>query len=382
MNPITNDKFCWVRRTQLRLSWSRLALRSRPAQSDVASAESLSDSQTTLARPSELITLQLALPVTVSTCGHCVEDFTSFSCFLIMNPSGHTDEISIATMKGLGMRLKDKVALVTGGNSGIGLETAKLFVAEGARVAITGRDQETLEAAGKELGETAVVIKVDLADLPAMEGAILETVKKLGDLDVIFANAGTSSFTPLGTTSPELFEEVLRVNVTSTFFLVQTCLPFLNSGSSIIFNSSVQNINGRPGLSAYAASKAGLRVMARVMASELSPRGIRVNVVSPGSIDTPLWDGVLSHGQERRDLFNAIKKGIPLGRMGNPREVANAVLFLASDESSFIQASEIVVDGGSTGAPLGAPIYRTISTNGNQTAESAKDAPELVGNRN
>lgn len=256
------------------------------------------------------------------------------------------------------MRLEDKVAFITGGNSGIGLATAKRFLAEGAKVAITGRNRKTLDAAALELGPEVLVIKVDVTDLTAMEEAIAATVKKFGKLDVIFANAGTGSFTPIGKTSFKVFDEILRVNVTSIFFLVQSCLPYLNERASIILNSSVQNVNGRPGLSAYAASKAAVRTMARVMASELSPRGIRINVVTPGSVNTPIWDTAVSDKQDKDALFKSIEKGIPMGRIGDPVEVANAVLFLASQESSFIQASEIVVDGGATGAPLGAPIYR------------------------
>lgn len=256
------------------------------------------------------------------------------------------------------MRLKGKVALITGGNSGIGLATAKLFVAEGARVAITGRNQKTLDTAALELGSETLVMQVDVTDLPAMEKSIAATVERFGNLDVVFANAGVGHFTPVGSTSFESFEEVLRVNVTSTFFIVQACLPYLNKGASVIFNSSVQSVNGRPGLSAYAASKAAVRTMARVMASELSPRGIRINVVSPGAVDTPIWDAVEPNAEEKSALYEALGRTIPLGRVGNPMEVANAVLFLASHESSFIQASEIVVDGGATGAPLGAPIYR------------------------
>lgn len=256
------------------------------------------------------------------------------------------------------MRLKDKVALITGGNSGIGLATARRFLAEGARVAITGRNQKRLNAAALELGSEALIVNADVKDLPAMERAIAATVKRFGRLDIVFANAGNGHYTPLGSTSVETFEEVLRVNVTSTFFIVQACLPYLNKGASIIFNSSVQNVNGRPGLSAYAASKGAVRTMARVMASELSPRGIRINVVSPGSVDTPIWDASVSSSEGKGALFQKLEKGIPLGRVGDPTEVANAVVFLASDESSFIQASEIVVDGGATGAPLGAPIYQ------------------------
>jgi NAD(P)-dependent dehydrogenase (short-subunit alcohol dehydrogenase family) len=256
------------------------------------------------------------------------------------------------------MRLEGKVALITGGNSGIGLATAKLFLAEGAKVSIIGRNQKTLDAAALELGPEALVMKADVTDLSAMERSIAATVKRFGNLDVVFANAGTGSFTPVGSTSFKCFDEILRVNVTSTFFIVQACLPYLNQGASVVFNSSVQNVNGRPGLSAYAASKAAVRTMARVLASELSPRGIRVNVVSPGAVDTPIWEAAVPRGEEKGAFYRKVERGIPLGRMGDPMEVASAVLFLASDESSYMQASELVVDGGATGAPLGAPIYR------------------------
>jgi NAD(P)-dependent dehydrogenase (short-subunit alcohol dehydrogenase family) len=241
------------------------------------------------------------------------------------------------------MRLKGKVALITGGNSGIGLAAAKLFVAEGARVAIIGRNQKTLDAAALELGSETFAMRVDVTDLQAMEKSIVELVKRFGNLDVVFANAGIGFFTPVGSTSFEAFDAILRVNVTSTFFLVQACLPYLNNNASVILSSSVQNVNCRPGLSAYAASKAAVKVMARVMASELSPRGIRINVVSPRAVDTPVWDVAVSNAEEKDALYRKWERGIPLGRVGDPTEVANAVLFLASRESSFVQASEIVV---------------------------------------
>jgi NAD(P)-dependent dehydrogenase (short-subunit alcohol dehydrogenase family) len=256
------------------------------------------------------------------------------------------------------MRLLNKVALITGGNSGIGLETAKLFVAEGAKVTITGRNQETLDAAAEELGPNALVYQADVSDLPAMRRVIGATVELFGGLDILFANAGTGSPTPVGEAEVETFEEILKVNVTSTFFLVQAAEQYLNPSASIIFNGSQMSLNGRPGFSAYAASKGALRAMSRVMASELSPRGIRVNVLTTGSTDTPLWASVASTPEEKAALYGKIAQTIPLGRINNAADVAKAVLFLASDDSSFIQAAEIVIDGGATGAPLGAPIDR------------------------
>ena len=256
------------------------------------------------------------------------------------------------------MRLKNKTAFITGGNSGIGLATAKLFVAEGARVAITGRNQTTLEAAAKELGPNAIAIVADANDVAATERAVAEAVKKFGKLDIVFANAGIPGSTPIGGTTLEAFESVIRTNITSVFFTVQAAVPHLNDGGSIILNGSVISVLGNPGYAAYAASKAGVRGMARVMASELAPRGIRVNVVAPGAAKTPIWNGAAPTAEAFAVLDQRISRSIPLGRLGEAEEVAKTVLFLASDDASNVNGAEIFVDGGSTGAPAGAPIYR------------------------
>src|SRR5438132_1772633 len=190
------------------------------------------------------------------------------------------------------VRLAKKTAFITGGNSGIGLATAKLFVAEGAQVAITGRNKETLEAAAKELGPNAVAIVADATDIAATEAAIRQAVEKFGKLDVVFANAGIAGGTPLGAATLETFEKVIRTNITAVFFTVQAAVPHLNDGASIILNGSGISLLGNAGYAAYAASKAGVRAMARVMASELSSRRIRVNVVAPGGTATPIWDRV------------------------------------------------------------------------------------------
>ena len=256
------------------------------------------------------------------------------------------------------MRLANKTALITGGNSGIGLATAKLFVAEGARVAITGRNKATLEAAAKELGPNALAIVADATDIPATEAAIQRTVEKFGKLDIVFANAGIPGNTPIGGTTLAAFESVIRTNLTAVFFTVQAAAPHLNDGASIILNGSVISVLGNPGYSAYAASKAGVRAMARVMASELSPRGIRVNVVAPGAARTPIWNGAAPTPEAYAALDKRISRAIPLGRLGEAEEIAKTVLFLASDDASNIQGAEIFVDGGTTGSPAGAPIYR------------------------
>jgi NAD(P)-dependent dehydrogenase (short-subunit alcohol dehydrogenase family) len=256
------------------------------------------------------------------------------------------------------MRLKNKTALITGGNSGIGLETAKLFVAEGARVIITGRNQATLDAAAKELGADALALAADATDVPALEAAIGRGVEKFGKLDIVFANAGIAGGTPVGGTKLEAFEQVLRTNVTAVFFTVQAAVAHMNDGGSIILNGSVISVLGNPGYAAYAASKAGVRAMARVMASELSPRGIRVNVVAPGAIRTPIWGQAIATPEAEKAFEARIGRTTPLGHIGEPEHVAKTVLFLASDDAAHIQGQELFVDGGATASPAGAPIYR------------------------
>jgi NAD(P)-dependent dehydrogenase (short-subunit alcohol dehydrogenase family) len=256
------------------------------------------------------------------------------------------------------MRLKDRTALITGGNSGIGLATARLFVAEGARVVITGRNQETLEAAARELGPNGLAVVADATDIAATEKAIEQAVTTFGKLDIVFANAGIAGSTPIGGTMLAAFESVLRTNITSVFFTVQAAAPHLNDGASVILNSSVISVLGNPGYAAYAASKAGVRAMGRVMASELAPRGIRVNVVSPGAAKTPIWNGAAPTAEAFAVLDKRISLSVPLGRLGEAEEVAKTVLFLASDDASNVNGAEIFVDGGTTGSPAGAPIYR------------------------
>src|SRR5665213_2142786 len=256
------------------------------------------------------------------------------------------------------MRLANKTAFITGGNSGIGLATARVFVAEGAKVIITGRNKETLEAVARELGPNALAIVADATDIAATEAAIKKGVEKFGKLDVVFANAGIAGGTPLGSATLATFENVLRTNVTAVFFTVQAALPHLNDGASIILNGSVISVLGNPGYAAYAASKAGVRAMARVMASELSPRNIRVNVVSPGAVRTPIWGAATATPEAEKAFEKRIGMTTPLGRIGEPDHIAKTVLFLASDDSAHVQGQELFVDGGSTASPAGAPIYR------------------------
>jgi NAD(P)-dependent dehydrogenase (short-subunit alcohol dehydrogenase family) len=255
-------------------------------------------------------------------------------------------------------RLAGKTALITGGNSGIGFATAKLFVDEGAKVIITGRNQATLDQAAKALGPNALAVVADATDIAATEAAIKKGVDKFGKLDIVFANAGIPGQTPVGGTTLAAFENVIRTNITSVFFTVQAAVAQMNDGGSIILNGSVISVLGNPGYSAYAASKAGVRAMARVMASELSPRGIRVNVVAPGAAKTPIWNGAAPTADAFEALQKRIERSTPLARMAEADHIAKTVLFLASDDSVHVQSVEIFVDGGSTGSPAGAPIYR------------------------
>ena len=259
---------------------------------------------------------------------------------------------------GLLMKLANKVAWITGGNSGIGLATARLFVSEGARVAITGRNPKTLQLAADELGKNALALQADAADVEATERAVDRITKEFGNLDIVFANAGFHEITPVGQTSVEQFERIIRANLTGVFFTIQAAAPHLNEGASIILNGSVQAVLGIPGFTAYAAAKGGIRTMTRNLASEFAPRKIRVNQVTPGATQTPIWSLIAPTAEAEKELAQRVSQSIPLGRFGEADEVAKAALYLASDDSAILTGTEIVVDGGATASPLGAPIYR------------------------
>jgi NAD(P)-dependent dehydrogenase (short-subunit alcohol dehydrogenase family) len=252
-------------------------------------------------------------------------------------------------------RLAGKFALITGGNSGIGLATARAFVAEGARVAITGRDRDTLEAARRLIGNDTLAIQSDTADLKAIDTLFATIQERFGALDILFANAGIGSMTPVENTSEDDFDRIFDVNVKGLFFTVQKALPLLRNGASIILNGSIAIRTGRVGFSVYAASKAAVRTFARNFSAEFLSRGIRVNVVSPGPIDTPIFWREQRGQKEVAALRQRIEADVPLGRMGKPEEIAQAVVFLASDESSFMLGTEIILDGGVTATPFAAP---------------------------
>jgi NAD(P)-dependent dehydrogenase (short-subunit alcohol dehydrogenase family) len=259
------------------------------------------------------------------------------------------------------MKLTGKKALITGGNSGIGLATARLFVDEGAEVAITGRDPKTLEEAVAELGPKARGYRADVTVAADRKQLFSALEKDSGRLDIVFANAGIAGRTPTGATEEAAFENIVHTNLNGAFFTVNSAASLLNDYGSIIFNGSIHDSLGQPGLAAYAATKGGLVSMARVIAADLAPRNIRVNVVAPGWTKTPIWKRgprASATAEESAKLTDFYSSAIPLGRWGEAEELAKAVLFLASDDSSYINAIELVVDGGATGAPFGAPILR------------------------
>jgi len=263
--------------------------------------------------------------------------------------------------KGSIMKLTGKKALITGGNSGIGLATAGLFIAEGAQVAITGRDQKTLDEAVAQLGPNARGYHADSTVAEDRRRLFAALAKDFGKLDIVFANAGITGRAPIGTTDEAIFENVIHTNLNGAFFTVNSAAPLLNDNGSIIFTGSVHNYLGQSGVAAYAASKGGLLSMTRSIAADLAPRNIRVNVVAPGATKTPIWNRgprAFMSTAESAKLTKFVSSAIPLGRWGEPEDVAKAVLFLASDDSSYVNAVELMVDGGMTGDPFGAPVLR------------------------
>jgi len=256
------------------------------------------------------------------------------------------------------MRFEGKKILITGGNSGIGLATAKLFMEEGAKVAITGRNQQTIDSALELLGPNAIGFRAEVTDSASRKAVFAEVENRLGKLDVVFANAGVPGKTPVGKASEELFEEIIRINLTSVFFTVQDALPHVNDGATFILNGSIIGTLGQPGYAAYAASKAGVRAIARSLAADLSPRGIRVNVVSPGATKTPIWGRSERPAEQAAALGQKIASQIPLGRWGEAEEIAKTVLFLASSDASYVQGVELFVDGGVSASPHGGALNR------------------------
>ncbi|GCE19550.1 glucose 1-dehydrogenase [Dictyobacter kobayashii] len=243
-------------------------------------------------------------------------------------------------------RLEGKVALITGGNSGIGLATAKEFHAQGAMVAITGRDKEALERVRAELGERTLAISADVTRISDIEHAITTTQATFGKLDVLFANAGIARMEPIEQVTEESFDRSMDVNVKGVFFTIQKALPFLNEGASIILNGSVNGHVGYPGVSVYSATKAAIHSLARTLSSELSDRKIRVNAITIGPITTPFFDKLGASSQEIQGFTQQLEQRLLLKRFGNPEEIAKVALFLATMDSSFVVGTELVADGG------------------------------------
>ena len=243
-------------------------------------------------------------------------------------------------------KLEGKIALITGGNSGIGLATAKQFVNEGAYVFITGRRDKELAAAVKEISKNAIGIQGDVSNLADLDRLFAQIKREKGKLDVVFANAGIAKYAAFGKITEDFYDSMFDVNVKGVLFTVQKALSLLSDGASIILNASIAGSKGLPTYSVYSATKAAVRSFARTWTTDLKDRRIRVNAISPGSIDTPAATDLLASsevGEQRRKM---VSTSVPLGRFGRPDEVAKAVVFLASDDSSYITGTELFVDGG------------------------------------
>ncbi len=242
--------------------------------------------------------------------------------------------------------IQDKVALITGGNSGIGRATAELWLEHGGHAVITGRRADAVETTARELGPRAVGFVADAGDTIGTEKMLSEVRARYDRIELLFLNAGIASFSPVETQGIPEFDELMRTNVRGPYFTLQAALPLLGSGSAVVLNTSVVRQKGLAGTSAYAATKGALRSMVRVAAGELASRGIRVNAVAPGPIETPLYDKMGMAAEALDQMTQHFAQMVPLGRFGRSREVAEAVLFLGTSRSSFITGVELAVDGG------------------------------------
>jgi NAD(P)-dependent dehydrogenase (short-subunit alcohol dehydrogenase family) len=244
-------------------------------------------------------------------------------------------------------KLEGKIALVTGGSSGIGLATAQNFVKEGAFVYITGRRQAELDKAVKAIGSQVKAVRADSSNLADLDRLFAQIKQEKGRLDVVFANAGGGSLAPLGTITEELYDQTFNTNVKGVLFTVQKALPLIPDGGSIILNASIVSQKGMAAFSVYSATKAAVRSFARSWTTDLKDRKIRVNAISPGPIDTPILDGLAESEEGRQGIKDHLASIVPLGRMGRPEEIGKAAVFLASEDASFVAGVELFVDGGS-----------------------------------
>jgi NAD(P)-dependent dehydrogenase (short-subunit alcohol dehydrogenase family) len=258
------------------------------------------------------------------------------------NLSGQSKDVFVANMA----KLQGKTAIITGGTSGIGLATAKRFVAEGAHVFITGRRKAELDKAVDEIGGTVSGIQIDIASLDDLDRLFTIVRDERGGLDILFANAGVGDVAPLGMITEEQFDRTFGINVRGTLFTVQKALPLMKAGGSIILTGSTTGSKGTPAFSVYSGTKAAIRNFARSWALDLKDSGIRVNVLSPGATSTPGLHGIATSPEEERALVAGLVAQTPIGRLGQPEEIAAVALFLASDDSSFMTGAEVFVDGG------------------------------------
>ncbi len=245
--------------------------------------------------------------------------------------------------------LNGKRAMITGGTTGIGLATAKLFSAEGAHVVITGANPERLDAARRELGPTVTVLNADATDVQQTKNAVADAANILGGLDILFLNAGVAKFAPLGHVSEDFYDEQFDVNVKGVLFAAQAAEPVMSEGASIIVNTSINGRMGMPGSLVYAATKAAAGSLVRVLAGELAGRSIRVNAVCPGPVETPIYGKLGLPEDQLQEIAGSLVQKIPLGRFGQAEEIARIALFLGSDSASFVTGTEIVADGGWSG---------------------------------
>jgi len=243
-------------------------------------------------------------------------------------------------------KLDGKIALVTGGTSGIGLATARRFVTEGAFVFMTGRRETELRAAVNEIGTHVTGVQGDVSKLADLDRLMAQIQREKGRLDIVFANAGVATYAPLGAITEDLYESIFNTNVKGLLFTVQKSLPLLPNGASVILNASIVGSKGLASNSVYSATKAAVRSFARTWTTDLKDRRIRVNAVSPGSIDTPGLSQLLASSDTGQQRLQLISRAVPLGRLGLPDEIARAVVFLASDDASYITGTELFVDGG------------------------------------
>ena len=245
-----------------------------------------------------------------------------------------------------GQKLTGKIAVITGGNSGMGLATAKRFVEEGAHVVITGRREKELAEAAAFIGRNVTTVAGDVSNLKDLDRLYAVVKEKHGHIDILFANAGGGTVAPLATATESHFDKIFDVNVKGLFFTVQKALPLFKDGGSIILNASIVSVKGTAALSVYSATKAAVRSFARSWTTDLKDRKIRVNAISPGPIETPGLAGLAQTEEQRQGLYTQLASTVPLGRLGQPDEIARAAVFLASDDASYVAGIELFVDGG------------------------------------